>query len=83
MGPFSKKTAPVEAEGKNTPAQSTPANRSDASLPAQIENHTTAGPRSGEIEEGKATGIAVLLGAIASLGGLMFGYESGQISGKN
>lgn len=31
--------------------------------------------------EGKVTVIAVLLGAIASVGGFIFGYESGQISG--
>lgn len=29
-----------------------------------------------------ATTKAILLGAIASIGGFMFGYESGQISGK-
>ncbi|TVY20241.1 Hexose transporter 2 [Lachnellula arida] len=32
-------------------------------------------------DEGKVTVIAVLLGAIASVGGFIFGYESGQISG--
>ncbi|KAK7541364.1 hypothetical protein IWX49DRAFT_519065 [Phyllosticta citricarpa] len=30
---------------------------------------------------GKVPAIAILLGAIASVGGFMFGYESGQISG--
>jgi len=34
-----------------------------------------------EIEEPKVKMIAVLLGAIASMGGMVFGYESGQISG--
>ena len=31
---------------------------------------------------GRTTAYAVTMGCIASLGGLMFGYESGQISGK-
>jgi len=34
-----------------------------------------------EIEKPKVKVIAVLLGAIASMGGMVFGYESGQISG--
>jgi MFS transporter, SP family, sugar:H+ symporter len=31
--------------------------------------------------QGKVPAIAVILGAIASIGGFVFGYESGQISG--
>jgi len=34
------------------------------------------------VKEPKATAKAWFLGAIASLGGFLFGYESGQISGK-
>jgi hypothetical protein len=30
---------------------------------------------------GRIPAIAVILGAVASIGGFMFGYESGQISG--
>jgi hypothetical protein len=33
--------------------------------------------------EPAATWKAILLGSIASIGGFMFGYESGQISGKS
>lgn len=32
--------------------------------------------------EGKVTFMAVWLGLVASIGGFMFGYVSGQISGK-
>lgn len=31
--------------------------------------------------QGRVPAIAVILGACASIGGFMFGYESGQISG--
>jgi SP family sugar:H+ symporter-like MFS transporter len=34
-------------------------------------------------EKPKLTVLAVLLGAIASMGGFIFGYESGQISGTS
>lgn len=30
----------------------------------------------------KTTFIAIFLGAVASIGGFIFGYESGEISGK-
>lgn len=35
-----------------------------------------------KVDELPATWLAVLLGGIASLGGFLFGYESGMISGK-
>lgn len=85
MGLFSKKTEAAQSSEKASPSQSTPttqttpANASEASLPAQIENTTVQGAE----DEGKVTALACILGAIASLGGLMFGYESGQISGKS
>lgn len=31
--------------------------------------------------QGRVPAIAVILGAVASIGGFIFGYESGQISG--
>jgi hypothetical protein len=34
------------------------------------------------LDEPKATWKAIILGVIASIGGFLFGYESGQISGK-
>jgi SP family sugar:H+ symporter-like MFS transporter len=34
-------------------------------------------------DAGRVPAIAVILGAVASIGGFMFGYESGQISGTS
>jgi SP family sugar:H+ symporter-like MFS transporter len=34
-----------------------------------------------DLAPGKVPPIAIVLGAVASIGGFMFGYESGQISG--
>ena len=31
--------------------------------------------------QGRVPAIAIILGAVASIGGFIFGYESGQISG--
>lgn len=33
------------------------------------------------VPQGRVPAIAIILGAVASIGGFMFGYESGQISG--
>ena len=38
-------------------------------------------PRNGIDQPTKTPAIAVILGAVASIGGFIFGYESGQISG--
>lgn len=67
---FQRKPASEVAE-KNTsnlttPAQTPPRRNSD---PAVEEPH------------GRVPVVAVILGAVASIGGFMFGYESGQISG--
>ncbi|KAF2443723.1 general substrate transporter [Karstenula rhodostoma CBS 690.94] len=67
---FNKKSSGKASE-KDTSNMTTPA-------------HTP--PRQGsypEVEEpkGRVPVVAVVLGAIASIGGFMFGYESGQISG--
>jgi SP family sugar:H+ symporter-like MFS transporter len=73
MGFFSKKDAPVHEKG-------TPDSHSPADTPAR----RTSDPHvHGNIEEptGRVPTLAILLGAIASIGGFMFGYESGQISG--
>lgn len=66
MGLFAKAT-PAEAEKSS---ETTPGHSSESSLPvAKAE------------EEGQVTTLAIILGVLASLGGFMSGYESGQISG--
>ncbi|KAF2136885.1 uncharacterized protein K452DRAFT_236750 [Aplosporella prunicola CBS 121167] len=69
MGLFSKKSDAVEAgvHEKDSPANTTPAE--------------SVGGRDAPLPQHKVPFIAILLGAIASVGGFMFGYESGQISG--
>ncbi len=74
MGFFSKKnTGEVPAE-KGSPQSATPVD-----TPAR----TVSPTRDGAAVEpkGRVPAIAVILGAVASIGGFMFGYESGQISG--
>jgi MFS transporter, SP family, sugar:H+ symporter len=61
-----------DAHEKGTPANSTPAD-----TPPRGNSHTTPDA----VPEGRVPAIAVILGAVASIGGFMFGYESGQISG--
>ena len=73
MGFFGNKNTEEVAQ-KGTPESSTP-----AETPVR-----TVSPTRDEaaIEpQGRVPAIAVILGAIASIGGFMFGYESGQISG--
>ena len=83
MGLFSKKeTAPAAAFPKDSAASSdpnTPASRSVVSLDNQQQN----APAPSTEDEPNLTLIAFLLGAIASMGGFIFGYESGQISGTH
>jgi SP family sugar:H+ symporter-like MFS transporter len=67
---FSKKTEEVQEKG--TPTTSTPTD-----TPARGNSHAAVDMH----PEGRIPFIAVLLGACASIGGFMFGYESGQISG--
>jgi SP family sugar:H+ symporter-like MFS transporter len=67
---YSKKTS--EVEGKGTPATSTPADTPPRRNSPAAED---VAPK------GRIPAIAVILGATASIGGFMFGYESGQISG--
>jgi SP family sugar:H+ symporter-like MFS transporter len=67
---YSKKTE--EATEKGTQANSTPTD-----TPARGNSHVAIDDGS----EGRIKPIAVVLGAVASIGGFMFGYESGQISG--
>ena len=67
---FKKKANPELAEkdtsAMTTPAQTPPRKASDPAIDAP---------------EGRVPFVAIVLGAVASIGGFMFGYESGQISG--
>jgi SP family sugar:H+ symporter-like MFS transporter len=73
----SEKATPAQ-----TPADRTPANNSQSSLPIQAEHNSHVAPEEA-LKKQPVTPFAVILGAIASIGGFMFGYESGQISGKS
>lgn len=68
---FLKKNVPSSEKGTpdSTPAV-TPARR-----------HSHARVEDVKDPQGRVPAIAVILGAVASIGGFMFGYESGQISG--
>jgi|TARA_R110002003_G_scaffold562_7_gene20452 SP family sugar:H+ symporter-like MFS transporter len=61
-----------EAHVKGTPATSTPTDTPPRGHSPEAEKH---------VHQGRVPVIAVVLGACASIGGFMFGYESGQISG--
>jgi SP family sugar:H+ symporter-like MFS transporter len=94
MGLFSKKKAVPSADShvfpieKGTPSDTpstqtphqTPATRSIASINEEtVHNDSLAAVQA--LEKQPVTWLAILLGSIASIGGFMFGYESGQISG--
>ncbi|KAK3683547.1 general substrate transporter [Podospora appendiculata] len=68
MGLFSKKSASL-------------AEVSSPEKDASHSHHATQDPVAPLIAEQKITFIAVFLGLVASIGGFMFGYVSGQISG--
>ncbi|KAH7366613.1 hypothetical protein BKA66DRAFT_573278 [Pyrenochaeta sp. MPI-SDFR-AT-0127] len=70
---FFRKTA-EEPLGKGTPESTTPAD-----TPRRGNSHVV--PATNVEPRGRVPAIAVVLGAVASIGGFMFGYESGQISG--
>jgi MFS transporter, SP family, sugar:H+ symporter len=61
----------------STPSSETPADRSETNVPVQ----GAPDDLDDLLEKRQVTTSAILLGAIASIGGFMFGYESGQISG--
>ena len=52
---------------------------SNDTTPAQTPPRRKSNPE--EESVGRVPIVAVILGAVASIGGFMFGYESGQISG--
>lgn len=70
---FFGKGAPKEVQEKGTPETSTP-----AQTPPRKDSNVPADPLA---PQGRVPMVAVVLGAVASIGGFMFGYESGQISG--
>jgi hypothetical protein len=91
MGLFSKKqtekvTATVSPVGKDSPASSlvgspiippvAPSARSFAPSVAEQDASPADAPK-----KQQATPMAIILASIAAIGGFMFGYESGQISG--
>ncbi|KAF4633193.1 hypothetical protein G7Y89_g4922 [Cudoniella acicularis] len=76
MGFFSKKDAAAVAAEKQSPTK-TPMSRT----PARVHSLEGKNAVANFEDEGHVTVQAILLGAIASIGGFMFGYESGQISG--
>jgi SP family sugar:H+ symporter-like MFS transporter len=70
---FSRKEGVKEAKQKDTPDSTTPVQTPlrENSLPSPVDLQP----------QGKIPAVAVVLGAVASIGGFIFGYESGQISG--
>jgi SP family sugar:H+ symporter-like MFS transporter len=90
MGLFTKKK--LEAQSFNTifvqeksvtditPPPETPADSSEVNVSAQNVQGGNAATNN-TLDKPSITTQAILLGAIASIGGFMFGYESGQISG--
>lgn len=70
---FFKKSAPDGVHEKGTPDSATPAQ----TPPRQNSNAVAADLQ----PAGRVPFVAIVLGAVASIGGFMFGYESGQISG--
>lgn len=62
-------------------AEAVPEKGSQISTPADTPPRGNSNTAEYEQPQGRVPAIAVILGAVASIGGFMFGYESGQISG--
>jgi hypothetical protein len=71
---FFNKSSSKEVQEKGTPSTATPAGTPPRAVSPTREAAAVQ-------PQGKIPAIAVILGATASIGGFMFGYESGQISG--
>jgi SP family sugar:H+ symporter-like MFS transporter len=69
---FFKKGDAETAEEKGTP---------DSNSPAVTPPRGNSNTAPADAPTGRVPAIAIVLGAVASIGGFMFGYESGQISG--
>lgn len=77
-------TTSEKSTPKTTGATNTPANHSVASLPHDNNAANAYEKRSSDtVEEGSVSWFAIFMGSVASIGGFMFGYESGQISGSS
>lgn len=79
MGFFNRKSdgAAVPLE-KPSPQSSTPEGLTPA---ASLHANDATIPNDDAFKQLPVTWLALVLGAVASIGGFMFGYESGQISG--
>ncbi|RDW80960.1 general substrate transporter-11 [Coleophoma crateriformis] len=80
MGFFNKKDAPVHEEKSSDPNTPEIQSARESVSDAEIQHNDHAVSERNEIAA-RTTVIAVALGVIASMGGMVFGYESGQISG--
>ncbi|CAN9121280.1 unnamed protein product [Alternaria alternata] len=70
---YKKKAVEEEVHEKGTPATGTP---------AETPSRGNSAVQATDLEpKGRVPAVAIILGAVASIGGFMFGYESGQISG--
>jgi SP family sugar:H+ symporter-like MFS transporter len=67
------------ASANGVPEKGTPDSVTPAGTPPR--GNSDAGNRADIEPKGRVPAIAIILGAVASIGGFMFGYESGQISG--
>jgi len=76
-----KSTPATLTPANGTPTHGTPANGSKVSLPLDGEYNNDVVLPPGSEPRRKTPFIAYILGAVASVGGFIFGYESGQISG--
>ena len=72
---FGKKTT-EEVPRKETPPNSTPLDTPPRGNSQNAQNNVPC-----DEPKGRVPAISIILGAVASIGGFMFGYESGQISG--
>jgi SP family sugar:H+ symporter-like MFS transporter len=71
---YKKKAVEEEVHEKGTPNTGTPVD-----TPARGNSDVV---QAADLEpKGRVPAVAIILGAVASIGGFMFGYESGQISG--
>ncbi|XMA18173.1 hypothetical protein WAI453_010964 [Rhynchosporium graminicola] len=77
---FQEKKISTNTTPAVTPAAHTPETRSLNQVPV-VEVNGNVLPAEEAFKELPVTWLAILLGSIASIGGFMFGYESGQISG--
>ncbi|ESZ93846.1 hexose transporter [Sclerotinia borealis F-4128] len=86
MGLFNKKKETKEettvvSDKHLSSAEATPATHTPTETPRVARSLNGSAPDAVALDNLPATKLALTLGSIASIGGFMFGYESGQISG--